>query len=64
MSDKNVDLEKALKLIAQYEEDIQSYELQKSRLGFLQGKRKKEIDKAIQELNNKIIGLKLSNHIK
>ncbi len=64
MSGNNADLEKALKLIAQYEEDIKSYELQKSRLGFLQGKRKKEIEKAILELNNKIIGLKLTNHIK
>ncbi len=59
-----VEQTKALALIAQYEDDIRSYNIQKSRLNFFQNKRKKEIDAAIEQLNNKIIGLKILYHIK
>ena len=59
-----VEQTKALDLIAQYEDDIRSYNIQKSRLNFFQNKRKKEIDAAIEQLNNKIIGLKILYHIK
>ena len=65
MSEKlSVEQTKALALIAGYEDDIKSYEIQKSRLNVFQGKRKKEIDKAIADLNNKIIGLKILYHLK
>ena len=65
MSEKvSVEQTKALALISGYEDDIKSYEIQKSRLNIFQGKRKKEIDKAIADLNNRIIGLKILYHIK
>ena len=59
-----VEQTKALALIAQYEDDIRSYNIQKSRLNFFQNKLNKEIDAAIEQLNNKIIGLKILYHIK
>ncbi len=59
-----VEQTKALALIDGYLDDIKSYEIQKSRLNVFQGKRKKEIDKAIADLNNKIIGLKILYHLK
>lgn len=59
-----VEQAKALALIEQYEADIKSYNIQKSRLNVFQGKRKKEIDAAIKQLENKIIGLRILHHIK
>lgn len=59
MGDVTVEQAKAYALIEKYEDDIKSYEIQKSRLGFFQGKRKKEIEESINDLKNKIIGLKI-----
>lgn len=59
-----VEQAKALALIEQYEESIRSYNIQKSRCNVFQGKRKKEIDAAIKQLENKIAGLKILHHIK
>lgn len=66
MADTKLTVEqtKALALIEGYRSDIKSYEIQKSRLNVFQGKRKKEIDKAITDLNNKISGLKILYHLK
>lgn len=59
-----VEQAKALALIERYQDDINSYNIQKSRCGVFQGKRRKEIDAAIKDLENKIIGLKILHHIK
>lgn len=62
---ENVTVEqaKALSLIAEYEEDIRSYNIQKQRLNVFQGRRKKEIEKAIKDIENKIAGLKILYHL-
>lgn len=59
-----VEQAKAIALISQYEADINSYNIQKSRCNVFQAKRKKEIDAAIKQLENRIAGLKILHHIK
>ncbi len=65
MGDKKLTIEqtKAIALIRNYEDQIASFNIQKSRLGIFQGKRKKEIEARVNDLNNKIIGLKIIHHI-
>ncbi|MGM9971110.1 MAG: hypothetical protein ACI35W_01725 [Anaeroplasmataceae bacterium] len=66
MSENNLTVEqvKALALIEKYEDDIESFNIQKSRLGIFQGKRKKEIEAKVADLQNKIAGLKILYHLK
>lgn len=63
MDNVTVEQAKALALIDKYENDIRSYNAQKNRLGFFQGKRKKEIDAAIKDTENKIAGLRILYHL-
>lgn len=63
MGNVTVEQAKALALIEKYEDDIRSYNTMKSRLGMFQGKRKKEIDAAIKDTENKIAGLKILYHL-
>lgn len=65
MSDNlTVEQVKALALIEKYEDDINSFNIQKSRLGVFQGKKKKEIEEKIKDLQNKIAGLRILYHLK
>lgn len=63
MENLTVEQTKALALISKYEDDIASYNIQKTHLGIFQGKRKKEIEAHIKDIENKIIGLKILYHL-
>lgn len=63
MNNLTIEQIKASALIEKYEDDIRSYQIQLSRLGIFQGKRKKEIESKIKDIENKIIGLKILYHL-